>query len=95
MDANWTSLVEKLGNDLRHHIEEEESKVFAAARQVFSDEEAVKLGAAFQALKKDTAKDADSFTASTLDLVANLLPPRLVDSFRTGLKNAKAAAAQR
>src|SRR5687768_13396784 len=38
LDANWTSLAEKLRKDLRHHIEEEESKVFAAARKAFSDE---------------------------------------------------------
>jgi hemerythrin superfamily protein len=95
VDATWTSLAEKLRKDLRHHIEEEESKVFAAARKAFSAEEALKLGAAFQQLKKDTAKDGDSVVASTLDLVANLLPPRLVDSFRKGVKNARDAAAQR
>jgi hemerythrin superfamily protein len=95
VDANWTSLAEKLREDLRHHIEEEESKVFAAARKVFSEEEAIELGKAFQALKKETAKGADSFTASTLDLVANLLPPRLVDGFRKGLQNARDAASQR
>jgi hemerythrin superfamily protein len=95
VDANWTSLAEKLRKDLRHHIEEEESKIFAAARKVFSDEEALKLGAAFQKLKKETAKDGDSFAASTLDLVANLLPPRLVDGFRKGLKSARDATAQR
>jgi hemerythrin superfamily protein len=95
LDANWTSLAEKLRKDLRHHIEEEESKVFAAARRAFSDEEALKLGAAFQELKKETAKDGDSIVASTLDLVANLLPPRLVNSFRKGVENAREASAQR
>src|SRR5688572_7458272 len=40
LDANWTTLAEKLSKDLRHHIQEEESRVFAAARQVFDAGEA-------------------------------------------------------
>jgi len=86
IDANWTSLVEKLSNDLRHHIKEEESRVFAAARQVFSDADAKQLGAAFERLKVEIAKDGDSIVASTVDLVANLLPPRLSGNFRKGIK---------
>lgn len=82
IDANWTSMVEKLRHDLLHHIQEEESRVFAAARQVFTDGEATQLGAAFERLKLETAKDGDSMIASTMDLIANLLPPRLVSAFR-------------
>ena len=95
IDANWTSLVQKLRKDLTHHIQEEESEVFAAARKVFSDEEALELGAAFQEMKKETAKDGDSVMASTIDLVANLLPPRLVDGFRKGVNDAREAMRQR
>jgi hemerythrin superfamily protein len=86
VDANWTSLVEKLRKDLRHHIEEEESRVFDAARKVFDEQEATQLGAAFERLKTETAKDGDSMVASTIDLVANLLPPRLTDLFRKQVK---------
>jgi hemerythrin superfamily protein len=82
LDANWTSLAEKLRKDLRHHIAEEESRLFAAARQVFSEEEARQIGAAFEAMKVETAKDGDSIMASTIDLVENLLPPRVARSFR-------------
>jgi hemerythrin superfamily protein len=82
IDANWTSLVEKLSKDLRHHIGEEESRVFAGAREVFSEDEAKQLGAAFERMKLETAKDGDSILASNLDLIANLLPPRLTASFR-------------
>lgn len=82
VDANWTSLMEKLSKDLRHHIQEEESRVFAAAREVFSEAEASQIGAAFARMKQETAKDGDSLLASNMDLIANLLPPRLVDSFR-------------
>jgi hemerythrin superfamily protein len=82
IDANWTSLVEKLRKDLLHHIQEEESRIFEAARQTFSDEEANQLGTAFERMKLETAKGGDSMVASTIDLVANLLPPRLTRSFR-------------
>jgi hemerythrin superfamily protein len=82
IDANWTSLAEKLSKDLRHHIREEESRVFAGARQVFTEEEAKQLGAAFERMKLETAKDGDSMLASNLDFIANLLPPRLTASFR-------------
>jgi hemerythrin superfamily protein len=92
IDANWTSLMEKLSQDLRHHIEDEESRVFATARQLFSEEEARQIGAAFERMKVDTARDGESIVASTIDLVANLLPPRLTESFRKNVKNARSAA---
>jgi hemerythrin superfamily protein len=85
VDANWTSLVEKLRKDLLHHIQEEESKIFGAARKVFSEEEAAQLGAAFERMKVETAKDGDSMMASTVDLIANLLPPRVTAAFRKHL----------
>lgn len=86
VDANWTSLMEKLSKDLRHHIQEEESRVFAAGRQVFSEEEAQRIGAAFERMKVETAKGGDSVLASTVDMIANLLPPRLTESFRKSVK---------
>lgn len=92
VDANWTSLVEKLSKDLRHHIQEEESKVFAAGRKAFSEEEATQLAAAFERMKLETMKDGDSMVASTIDLIANLLPPRLTKTFRKNLKTKPHAA---
>jgi hemerythrin superfamily protein len=89
VDANWTSLVEKFSKDLRHHIQEEESRVYAAAREIFSETDARQLGLAFERMKAETAKDGDSMIASTVDLVANMLPPRLAESFRKGLKSAR------
>ena len=93
VDANWTSMVAKLREDLVHHIEEEESKVFDAARQVFTDEEANQLGVAFERLKVEMARTGDSMVASTVELVANLLPPRLTDMFRKNVKAGKPRAA--
>lgn len=86
IDANWTSMVEKLSKDLRHHIQEEESKIFDAARKVFSEEETTQIGVAFERMKVETMKDGDSMIASTIDLIANLLPPRLTKSFRKNLE---------
>lgn len=90
IDANWTSMMEKLSKDLRHHIQEEESRVFTVARRAFSDEEAEQLGAAFQRMKLETAKDGDSMILSTVDLIANMLPPRFTASFRKGLNAPRA-----
>src|SRR5688572_25692223 len=86
VDANWTSMVEKLSKDLRHHIQEEESKIFDAGRKVFTEQEATQIGAAFERMKVETAKDGDSMVASTIDLIANLLPTRLTATFRKNLK---------
>lgn len=82
IDKSWTGLAEKLRKDLRHHIHEEETKIYAAARKAFSDAEAKQLGSAFARLKKELHGDGDSPLASQIDLVANLLPPRLSKRFR-------------
>ncbi|MBI2390104.1 MAG: hypothetical protein HYV09_11000 [Deltaproteobacteria bacterium] len=37
-------------------------------------------------MKLETAKGGDSMVASTIDLIANLLPPRLTKVFRKNLK---------
>jgi hemerythrin superfamily protein len=92
IDANWTTMIEKLSKDLRHHIQEEESRVFDAARKVFSDEEAERIGAAFERMKVEMSKDGDSMVASTVDLIANLLPPRLTNSFRKNLPSLRKSA---
>lgn len=92
IDANWTSLMEKLSKDLRQHIREEESRIFTEARKLFSDKEAEQIGTAFERMKQHTAKDGDSMVASTIDLVANLLPPRLTESFRRQIENIRKSA---
>lgn len=91
IDANWTSLMEKFAHDLRHHIKEEESRLYGAARSVFSEAEAQQLAEAFERMKLETAKDGDSLLASQIDLIVNLLPPRLTDSFRKSIKTLRKA----
>jgi hemerythrin superfamily protein len=83
IDANWTTLAKKLRTDLLHHVEEEEGKIFAAAKMIFSDEEADKIGDAFEQLKPYVQEQ--SIAGTTLDLIINLLPQRLVTGFRKRL----------
>jgi len=92
IDANWTSMMEKLSKDLRHHIEEEEGRLFSAARKVFTPDEAERIGEAFERMKVEMAKDGDSMLASTVDLVANLLPPRFTQGFRKGVQSLRKSA---
>ena len=92
LDANWTTLAEKLRKDLLHHIQEEESRVFEAARGIFDAEEARQIGAAFERMKAEMAKDGDSMIASTVDLIANLLPPRLTQGFRKSIQERRKSA---
>jgi hemerythrin superfamily protein len=80
IDANWTGLAKKLRRDLMHHVEQEEKEVFAAARMIFSDEEADQIGEAFLQLKSYVK--GQGITGQTLDLITNLLPKRLVIGFR-------------
>jgi hemerythrin-like domain-containing protein len=84
--------MEKLSKDLRHHIHEEESKIFDAARQVFTDEEAEMMGQAFERMKRETMKGGDSMVASTLDLIANMLPPRMAGGFRKRVQDLRKSA---
>jgi hypothetical protein len=93
IDANWTTMMEKLKEDLEHHIEEEESRIYGEGYKVFSEEEAIQLGTAFERMKAENMKDGDSMVASTIELVANLLPPRLTDAFRKNFKVGKPHAA--
>src|SRR5690606_12420094 len=91
LDASWTAMIEKFCKDVKHHVEEEEGKVFAAAKKALSDSEANQIGEAFKKLKTEMARDADSITASTVDLLANLLPGRFAEGFRKKLNKRSAA----
>jgi hemerythrin-like domain-containing protein len=84
--------MEKLSTDLRHHIKEEETKIFDAARQVFTDEEAELMGQAFARMKQETMKGGDSMVASTMDMIANMLPPRMAGGFRKRVQELRKSA---
>ena len=78
------SRAEALKAALEDHVQEEESTLFALGKKVFTSEEAEKIGQAFEELKPQIKKEG--FLNTTLDMVANLMPPRFQSSI---LKDAK------
>ena len=85
IDVNWTQLAKKLRKDLHHHIRAEEGRVFDMGKQLFTEEEAKMIGSAFTHLK-ETVKQ-QSVIGTTLDLISNLLPRRLVPGFVKSISN--------
>jgi hemerythrin-like domain-containing protein len=63
-DEQWTAKFKVAKENLEHHIEEEESEMFPAARRVFSDEELEEMGARMQQIKQLAQQVAASPTGS-------------------------------
>jgi len=79
--ADWKEAAQKFKLAVEHHIQEEESKVFSVARQLFTVQEAEMMAHAFARLKPEVQEG--SFVQNTLDLIANLMPPRFAAPMRT------------
>ncbi len=75
VNVGWKKTAQALRDALSHHIREEETELFALAQKVFSDQEAEQIGLAFEKLKPEIKEEG--FMKTTLDMVANLMPPRL------------------
>ena len=73
--VEWTAAARKLRENIEHHIEEEETKIFPAAKKLFDLSEANQLGDAFIALKPEIREEG--MVGNALHMVRNLLPPRL------------------
>jgi hemerythrin-like domain-containing protein len=80
VDAGWRTVAEKLRDALAHHIEEEETEIFDAAKQVLAAEEAEMIGKAFVEMKPEIREQG--LMGTTVDMVANLMPQRFVNSLR-------------
>ena len=76
----WTALAKKLRDEVVHHIETEESEIFAIARPLLTQQERNQMGTAFERMKED-AEDQGDFK-NTLDMIANMMPPRFAESVR-------------
>lgn len=81
IDAEWRETAKNLRKSVLHHIQEEEGKIFSAAQQLFTQEEAQMMGAAFEQLKNEIVDEGA--IATTMELVANLMPPRFAKAFRS------------
>jgi len=77
INVEWTGAAEKLREALLHHIEEEQGRIFTAARQVLLAEEARQMALAFQQAKREAQSKGD--LANMGQMIANLMPSR----FRT------------
>lgn len=80
-DMDWKKTALNFKSAVEHHIQEEETKVFNAAKQLFTVQEAEMMAQAFERLKPEVREG--SFVQNTLDLIANLMPPRFAASMRT------------
>lgn len=81
LNVSWKATAEKLREAVNHHIEDEESEIFAQARAAFSQDEAVSMGEAFEQLKPKI--EQEGFVKNTVDMVINMMPPRLADKIRS------------
>lgn len=81
VNLEWKAVAEKLKEAVNHHIQEEESEIFAEAREAFTDEEAVAMCDAFEQLKPKI--EQEGFVKNTVDMVINMMPPRLADKIRS------------
>lgn len=80
-DIEWLKVAEKLKESLEHHVEEEEGRIFEAAKTVLVEEEARLMAEAFEKMKPEIREG--SFMSNTMDLIANLMPARFAEPLRS------------
>jgi hemerythrin superfamily protein len=78
--TTWKPTAEKLKNWLDQHIEEEEGDMFAAAKQLFTYREAQAMAEAFEKMKPEVKEGG--LINSSVEMIANLMPPQFADRFR-------------
>lgn len=80
VDMHWRATAQKLRESVRHHIDEEEGRVFNVARQLFTDEEADMMEEAFETLKPEIREEG--LMQTTIEMITNLMPERFVPALR-------------
>lgn len=80
VDMDWKSTAQKLRQALAHHIQEEEGEIFTVAKKYITNEEAVMMAEAFEKLKPEVREEG--FMGTSMELVANLMPPRFSAAIR-------------
>ena len=81
IDSDFLGVARNLKAVLDQHIQEEETKIFAEAQKLFSDKEAEVMCEAFEDLKPQVREEG--ILQTSLDLIANVMPPRLAATLRT------------
>lgn len=79
-NMDWRTTARKLKEAVEHHISDEETTVFNEAKKIFNAQEAESIGEAFEKLKPSFV--GEGVVKNTVDMVINMLPPRLADSIR-------------
>jgi hypothetical protein len=80
VNLEWKATAIKLREAVLHHIQEEENEIFDEARNAFTSEEAIAMAEAFEQLKPKI--EQEGFVKNTVDMVINMMPPRLADKIR-------------
>ncbi len=78
--ADWRKTCEKLRNALEHHIQEEETEIFAIAKANLTHQEAEMIGQAFETLKPQVQQEG--FMKNTMDMLTNMMPPRFTSKLK-------------
>jgi len=81
IDADSRKLAQKLKTTVEHHIREEEERIIPVAQQLFTDQEAEVMAEAFEEMKPDVKEG--NIMQNTLDMIANMMPPRLAAPLRS------------
>lgn len=71
---DWKTTARKLKDALEHHIAEEEGQLFALVHQTMTTKETQALGQLFLDMKPKYQEEG--FLRNTVEMVANLLPPK-------------------
>jgi len=79
MNITWVNGAKKLKESLQHHIQEEEGKVFSAAKRLFTDDEAKAMGDVFTRMKPMVKQQ--SFAGHSFDMLVNMMPRRMREAF--------------
>ncbi len=79
-DLTWKPTAKKLKSALEHHIKEEEGEMFPKAQELFTEDDAIAMAKTFKAMKPEIKEEG--LMKTTLDMVANLMPPRFSERFR-------------
>ncbi len=87
IDTEWRTTANKLRDSIFHHIDEEENRIFSVAQQLFTKQEAEVMAVAFEKLKPEIKEEG--LIKTTLDMVVNMMPPKIAASLRTYNVNPK------